>query len=81
MMIILAASLLAAQAAQPAPVPAPEEKQICRRVGAATGSVLNRPRECHTKAEWDQIARAKAASADRFNNTRNRNVGMMKSDL
>ncbi|KQN14133.1 MULTISPECIES: hypothetical protein [unclassified Sphingomonas] len=49
--------------APPAATP-PAERRICKR-SAPSGSLIETRRECHTRAEWDQIAQAgRAAGQD-----------------
>lgn len=69
--------LLALSAAQDpaAPPPAAAEKKICRQTGPATGSLLNRPKECHTRAELAEIAKANETNRDRFTSARESNPG------
>ncbi|MBU3079069.1 hypothetical protein [Sphingomonas quercus] len=65
----LAALLLASMAAaasaqvpegQPSTAP---EKKLCRSQEAKTGSFMRPKRECHTAAEWAEIAKANRANA------------------
>ena len=71
----LAASVLAvatpvlAQSDAPAPAPTPKakaDKKQCRSVGSATGSILARQHECHTKAEWAEIDSKRSDQNDRL---------------
>lgn len=69
--LFIAVSLLAAspdaatQAAVPAPTPV-KERKICHDE-PETGSLISK-RTCHTKAEWDAIAKASQHDIDAFRN-------------
>lgn len=41
-------------------------RRVCRDVGVATGSIMARPRECRTLAEWQQIDSQHNGDVDRF---------------
>lgn len=62
-LLVLATPALAQQADPSATTEKPAAKkddpnrQICRRTGQ-TGSILGGKPECHTKAEWEKLARA-----------------------
>lgn len=60
--LLLPSSTLA-QTAKPAEQPA-AEKQICRLMDQ-TGSIM-RKRECHTKAEWAEIAARSTAAREKL---------------
>lgn len=71
--LVLAASVLAvaapvlAQSDAPAPAPTPKpDKKQCRSVGSATGTILARKHECHTKAEWAEIDSKRSDQNDRL---------------
>jgi len=62
-LLVVATPALAQQAPTQTAEQPKEEKQICRRI-PVTGSNFSK-RECHTKAEWQQINAANQASASR----------------
>lgn len=56
-LVAFAAPAMAQQApATDGKAAATEERPICRRVGAATGSIMGGKRVCHTKAEWAALS-------------------------
>lgn len=60
--IMMASPSLAQQpaATEPGKVTAKPERKICKR-SAPSGSLIETRRDCHTRAEWDQIAQAARA--------------------
>lgn len=63
--LLLLAAPATAQESQPV-APAPEKK-ICRST-PATGSILGKKRECHTKAEWAAISEQSRAAREKYDN-------------
>jgi hypothetical protein len=62
--------------AQDNDAPKKEEKKICRAV-ATTGSILGGKRQCHTKAEWNEIGDRDREQRDHLDRSmRGRNGGL-----
>jgi hypothetical protein len=59
---MLIAGAAAAQQPTTKATSAKADKQICKR-DAPIGSMIPTRKECHTRAEWDQIARDNRANA------------------
>lgn len=63
--LLVVAAPVAAQESQPAAPAA--EKKICRSA-PATGSILGKKRECHTKVEWEAIAEQSRGAREKYDN-------------
>lgn len=50
-------------------------RRVCRDVGLATGSIVSRPRECRTAAEWREIDAQHGQDVDRFRNNNDSHGG------
>lgn len=73
MFLFVASMAAAAMAVQNTQAPANDDsqKKVCKRV-ESTGTILPK-RDCRTKAEWEAIAKANAANAERY--ARSRDTG------